>query len=128
MARTSDRISNAERRQAPLGESGCERRRPEGIDHRRVFRAVHQRTVFSARGSHDAGWRYVPYYDANRHVCLARRKLRDSSWQFIRFEDYVLNHDDVHNTISVGICPKDGTIHLSFDHHNHPLYYRALAV
>ncbi len=71
-----------------------------------------------------AGWQYVAYYDANRHVCLARRELSDSSWQFIRFEDYALMHDDVHNTISMGICPKDGTIHLSFDHHNHPLHYR----
>ena len=71
-----------------------------------------------------AGWQYVAYYDSNGHICLARRKLSDSSWGILRFEDYVLKHDDVHNTISVGICPKDGTIHLSFDHHNHPLHYR----
>jgi hypothetical protein len=71
-----------------------------------------------------AGWQYVGYYDANRRVCLARRKLPDGEWQHLRFQDYDFRSDDAHNTISLGLCPKDGTIHLAFDHHGHPLHYR----
>jgi len=68
---------------------------------------------------------YVAYYDAKRHVCLARRKLPAGDWRVVRFEDYAFKSNDAHNTISLGICPKDGTIHLAFDHHGHPLHYRA---
>ncbi len=70
------------------------------------------------------GYQYVGYYDGKRRVCLARRKQSEESWQVIRFEDYRFTSVDSHNTISVGICPKDGTIHLAFDHHGHPLHYR----
>jgi hypothetical protein len=71
------------------------------------------------------GYQYVGYYDADRQVCLARRKLPAGDWRTLRFEDYDFKSNDAHNTISVGICPKDGTIHLAFDHHGHPLHYRA---
>jgi len=71
-----------------------------------------------------AGWQYVGYYDASRRVCLARRKLPDGGWQHLRFADYDFRSDDAHNTISLGLCPADGTIHLAFDHHGHPLHYR----
>jgi len=71
-----------------------------------------------------AGRQYVAYYDAARHVCLARRRLPDGPWEVIRFQDYAFGSNDAHNTISLGICPKDGTIHISFDHHCHPLHYR----
>jgi len=67
---------------------------------------------------------YVGYYDAARRVCLARRKLPAGDWQIVRFEDYDFTSNDAHNTISLGICPNDGTIHLAFDHHGHPLHYR----
>jgi len=68
---------------------------------------------------------YIAYYDGGRRVCLARRKLPAGNWQVVRFEDYAFKSNDAHNTISLGICPKDGTIHLAFDHHGHPLHYRA---
>jgi len=67
---------------------------------------------------------YVAYYDAGRRVCLARRKLPGKQWSVVRFADYQFKSNDAHNTISLGICPKDGTIHLAFDHHVHPLHYR----
>ncbi|MDP6633700.1 MAG: BNR repeat-containing protein [Phycisphaerae bacterium] len=67
---------------------------------------------------------YVGYYNAGRHVCLARRKLPSGKWKTVRFKDYDFKSNDSHNTISVGICPNDGTIHLAFDHHGHPLHYR----
>ena len=71
-----------------------------------------------------AGYQYVGYYDSDRRVCLARRKLPSDSWEVIRFQDYHFAGDDAHNIISVGICPQDGTIHLAFDHHCSPLHYR----
>jgi len=67
---------------------------------------------------------YVAYYDGSRRVCLARRELPWGRWRIIRFADYDFQSNDAHNTISMGICPKDGTIHLAFDHHGHPLHYR----
>ncbi len=45
-------------------------------------------------------------------------------WETIRFTDYLFESHDAHNTISMGICPNDGTIHLAFDHHGDPLHYR----
>lgn len=71
-----------------------------------------------------AGRQYLGYYDASRRVCLARRSLPDGAWSSIRFADYEFKSDDAHNTISIGICPSDGTIHLAFDHHVGPLHYR----
>jgi hypothetical protein len=70
------------------------------------------------------GYQYVTYYNENRHVCLARRQLPTGLWQIIEFTDYDFLGDDAHNTISVGICPNDGTIHLAFDHHGETLHYR----
>ena len=70
------------------------------------------------------GWQYLAYYDAARRVCLARRKLPDGAWQILRFADYDFTSNDAHNTISLGISARDGTIHLAFDHHGDPLHYR----
>jgi hypothetical protein len=69
-------------------------------------------------------YQYLAYYDARRNVCLSRRKLPAGPRETIRFTDYLFESNDAHNTISMGICPNDGTIHLSFDHHGHPLHYR----
>ena len=73
--------------------------------------------------SHE-GFQYVAYYDAARWVCVARRKLPAGEWQVLRLMDYKFESNDAHNVISMGICPGDGTIHLAFDHHGHPLHYR----
>jgi hypothetical protein len=71
------------------------------------------------------GWQYVAYYNGNRHVCLSRRQLPSGAWQRIEFTDYTLSTTtDAHNVVTTGICPNDGTIHLSFDHHGGTLHYR----
>ena len=75
-----------------------------------------------------AGYQYVGYYDGNRQVCIARRQLPIGQWEVIRFDDYDFRSNDSHNTISIGICPANGTIHLAFDHHIHPLHYRASSI
>ena len=73
--------------------------------------------------SHE-GFQYVTYYDAARWVCVARRQLPAGEWRILRLTDYKFESNDAHNIISMGICPGDGTIHLAFDHHGHPLHYR----
>ena len=70
------------------------------------------------------GYQYVTYYNAQRYVCLGRRKLPNGRWNVIRFKDYRITNNDSHNTAVLGICPKDGTIHLAFDHHSTRLNYR----
>jgi len=71
-----------------------------------------------------AGYQYVGYYDGDRQVCIGRRKLPLGKWEVIRFDDYAFESNDSHNTISIGISPGNGTIHMAFDHHVHPLHYR----
>ncbi len=69
-------------------------------------------------------FQYVGYYDGDRRVCIGRRELPSGSWEVVRFADYDFRSNDAHNTISIGVCPADGTIHMAFDHHGHPLHYR----
>jgi hypothetical protein len=70
------------------------------------------------------GYQYAAFWNASRHVVLARRALPSGAWSTFEFTDYSLSADDAHNTISLGICPGDGTLHLSFDHHSNDLHYR----
>jgi hypothetical protein len=70
------------------------------------------------------GYQYAAFWNTSRHVVLARRALPSGSWSTFEFTDYSLSADDAHNTISLGICPADGTLHLSFDHHSNNLHYR----
>ncbi len=78
-----------------------------------------QEAVVSFRGC-----QYAAYFADGGVLAVARRQLPDSPWETIHFADYAIHHDDVHNVAVIGICPQDGTIHLSFDHHGHPLHYR----
>ncbi len=70
------------------------------------------------------GFQYATYYDAERHLCVGRRVVGAENWEIIRFRDYHFKGNDTHNVAVIGICPRDGTIHLSFDHHGSPLHYR----
>lgn len=70
------------------------------------------------------GWQYATYYDQDRRLSVARRKLPAGAWEIIHFPDYVFKGDDNHNVTVLGVCPHDGTIHLAFDHHSDPLHYR----
>ncbi|KAI0433845.1 hypothetical protein F5Y09DRAFT_30750 [Xylaria sp. FL1042] len=76
------------------------------------------------------GWQYACFYsslaDAQEplYVHLSRRKLPNGPWETLVFEDYPQTVDDGHNTVQLGICPGDGTIHLSYDHHCDSLRYR----
>ncbi|KAK1964112.1 hypothetical protein LY78DRAFT_748647 [Colletotrichum sublineola] len=78
------------------------------------------------------GWQYACFYthkDACSNVLfvsLARRPVSQTlgSWETLTFDDYEQTADDGHNTISLGVCAGDGSIHVSFDHHCDPLHYR----
>jgi hypothetical protein len=71
------------------------------------------------------GWQFVAFYtDATEgktgscHVNLARRQIvsPEERWQKLTFDDKQII-DDGHNTISIGVCSGDRTLHLAFDHH-----------
>jgi hypothetical protein len=70
------------------------------------------------------GHQYATYYDSARRLCVARRRAGERAWEVIRFADYHLKGNDTHDVAVLGICPADGTIHLAFDHHVHPLHCR----
>ncbi len=73
-----------------------------------------------------AGWQYVVYYHGARQLCLSRRRLPDGAWQTMRFSGYEFKTNDAHNVASVGISPRDGTIHLAYDGHGvAPTWFRA---
>lgn len=71
-----------------------------------------------------AGHQYAAFWNSARHVVLARRELPSGAWSALEFSDYTNTEGDAHNTISIGICPGDGTLHLAFDHHGSTLHYR----
>ncbi len=73
------------------------------------------------------GYQYATYYDDNRHVCVARRKLPTGDWEVIRLTDYQILSNDSHNVTVIGISEGDGSIHLLFDHHADELNYRFTA-
>jgi len=52
------------------------------------------------------------------HINLSRRRLSQlQKWENVVLDDYEQRSDDGHNTISVGVCKGDGTVHVAFDHH-----------
>ena len=73
------------------------------------------------------GYQYATWYDHNRYVCIARRKLPAGEWEVIRFTDYQILNNDSHNVTVIGIAEGDGSIHLAFDHHANELKYRHTA-
>ncbi len=81
---------------------------------------THQQTALTTF----QGFQYVTFVDAERRICVGRRELPAGAWDVIRFEDHKFASNDSHNVSVLGICRKDGTIHLAFDHHASQLNYR----
>ncbi|TXK36486.1 neuraminidase [Pontibacter qinzhouensis] len=67
------------------------------------------------------GTQYTAWYDADRHLVLAKRKSGTMDWE-IQKTDFTGNAADAHNSISI-MVDGDGYLHLSWDHHNHQLNY-----
>src|SRR5688572_15672315 len=63
-----------------------------------------------------AGYQYAAWYTATRDAIVARRRLPAGTW-----ENAVLPHrlstNDSHNSISLGISPSDGRLHIAMDTH-----------
>lgn len=70
--------------------------------------------------SHD-DYQVVAYYDAEARVVLAKRKLDETRWD-IQPTQFSGNVRDAHNSISIMIDGA-GYLHMSWDHHGHPLRY-----
>jgi len=70
--------------------------------------------------SHE-GHQYVAYYSEDGFVVLAKRKLGSEQWEISK-TPCKGNVRDAHNTINI-MVDGDGYLHLSWDHHNHPLRY-----
>lgn len=64
---------------------------------------------------------YVSYYDPEGFLTLGKRKLGSDNWTLHKTQ-YKGNIKDAHNVISIGV-DGEGYLHVSFDHHGHPLHY-----
>ena len=64
---------------------------------------------------------FIAYYDAEGFLTLGRRNLKDKHFEVQRSQ-YQGNVTDAHNIISL-MVDGEGYLHLSFDHHGHPLKY-----
>jgi hypothetical protein len=64
---------------------------------------------------------YISYYNAEGYVVLGKRKINTDDWE-IKQTQYKGNIRDAHNSISI-IVDGDGYLHVSWDHHGHPLRY-----
>jgi hypothetical protein len=69
-----------------------------------------------------AGFQYAAWYTASRDAIVARRRLPAGAW-----ENAVLPHrlstNDSHNSISLGISPADGRLHIAMDTHDSTVFY-----
>ncbi|KAK2786616.1 hypothetical protein FQN53_006320 [Emmonsiellopsis sp. PD_33] len=99
---------------------------PYNRQHRINANSFQQNTILSYNG-----WQYAAFYhEANKDtidgspraafVVNIRRRQSSETWETLMFKDYEQTADDGHNTISIGICEGDGTVHVSFDMHCDP--------
>lgn len=64
---------------------------------------------------------YVAFYNPESQVVLAKRNLGEREWQ-MDITQFTGNTKDAHNTISI-MVDGEGYLHMSWDHHGHPLRY-----
>ena len=82
-----------------------------------VNTAVFRANSVTSRGD----TRYCCFYNPEGYVTVARRRPGDDAWE-VRPTRYKGNVADAHNVISMAV-DGEGYLHLSFDHHGHPLRY-----
>ncbi len=68
------------------------------------------------------GFQYAAWYTANRNAVVARRQLPAGAWQSVQLP-HALSTNDSHNSISLGISPGDGRLHVAMDTHNTRVFY-----
>nr|MDT0660363.1 BNR repeat-containing protein [Micromonospora sp. DSM 115978] len=72
-----------------------------------------------------AGHQYTAWYTASRQVVLARRPVGSGvtgDWRRLTLPHSLSTYDS-HNTISLGISPADGRLHVAMDTHDTPIHY-----
>lgn len=70
------------------------------------------------------GYQYAAYWNTGPRVVLARRPVGNGAWSKIEMAPgYTGTSGDAHNTISLGVSPRDGRLHIAFDHHTSNLHY-----
>jgi len=69
-----------------------------------------------------AGYQYAAWYNASRNAVIARRALSSTSWEKVTLP-HTLSVNDSHNSISLGISPADGRLHIAMDTHDSPVFY-----
>ncbi|MEI9908393.1 MAG: BNR repeat-containing protein [Bacteroidota bacterium] len=67
------------------------------------------------------GTQYIAFYNNEKFVVLGKRKTGASQW-VLKTTAYKGNAADAHNTISI-MVDGAGYLHISWDHHGHPLNY-----
>lgn len=105
---------------APLSEAKwptCLVEAGKGYSQTSVNTTVFRNSSLLTRGK----WQYIAYYDAEGYLTLGKRKLDHNEWTLHRTQ-YRGNVKDAHNVISM-MMDGEGYLHLSFDHHGHPLNY-----
>ena len=68
------------------------------------------------------GYQYAAWYTSTRYVLLARRLLPSGAWSTLQISHQLVATDS-HNSISLGVSPSDGRIHVALDCHSTALYY-----
>jgi BNR repeat-containing family member len=69
-----------------------------------------------------SGYQYAAWYTSTRNAVIARRSLSSSTWDKVTLA-HTLSVNDSHNSISLGISPADGRLHVAMDTHDSPIYY-----
>jgi hypothetical protein len=83
-----------------------------------VNNASYQQSAIISR----AGHQYAAWYTANRSAVVARRKLPAGAWETAALP-HQLSSNDSHNSISLGISPSDGRLHVAMDTHDSRIFY-----
>ncbi|NDV80556.1 BNR repeat-containing protein [Bacteroides sp. 51] len=89
----------------------------EGYSHTSVNTTVFRNNSLVTFGD----TQFVAFYDPDEYLVLGKRKLGNAQWELKR-SAYKGNCKDAHNIISL-MVDGDGYLHVSFDHHGHPLNY-----
>jgi uncharacterized repeat protein (TIGR01451 family) len=103
------------------------------LDPRAHGRITYENTVNVASYQQDAiltyaGYQYTAWYQndgpgaGQATAVIARRALPDGAWESTRLP-FGLWSNDSHNTISLGVTPSDGRLHVTFPTHDNPVRY-----
>jgi len=72
------------------------------------------------------GHQYATWYTADRSPVIARRAFSPEGghgeWKSVTLP-HTLSRDDSHNTISLGVSPEDGRLHVALDTHSSTVHY-----